>query len=72
MQKTKSKCETKNESEKYLSNECEDCNENFFEIMSLWKANSTKYKVLSMMARDVLVMPISTVAIDRLIQDINC
>ncbi|XP_054806271.1 zinc finger BED domain-containing protein RICESLEEPER 2-like [Prosopis cineraria] len=33
-----------------------------FDILSWWKANSEKYKILSHMARDVLAMPISTVA----------
>lgn len=33
-----------------------------FDILSWWKANSGKYNVLSLMARDVLSMPISTVA----------
>ncbi|XP_054806323.1 zinc finger BED domain-containing protein RICESLEEPER 2-like [Prosopis cineraria] len=33
-----------------------------FDILSWWKANSEKYKILSHMARDVLAMPVSTVA----------
>ena len=33
-----------------------------FEILGWWKANSNRYQVLSKMARDVLAVPISTVA----------
>ena len=36
-----------------------------FDILSWWKANSKKYKILSHMARDVLAMPVSIVASDR-------
>ena len=33
-----------------------------FEILGWWKANSDRYQVLSKMARDVLVVTVSTVA----------
>ncbi|CAN0829998.1 Zinc finger BED domain-containing protein RICESLEEPER 2 [Linum grandiflorum] len=33
-----------------------------FDILNWWKANSTKYPTLSLIARDVLAIPISTVA----------
>ena len=33
-----------------------------FDILEWWKVNATKYRVLSLIARDVLAMPISTVA----------
>lgn len=33
-----------------------------FDVISWWKANSPKYPILSQMARDVLAIPISTVA----------
>ena len=33
-----------------------------FEILGWWKANSNRYQVLSKLARDVLVVPVSTVA----------
>ena len=53
---------TKSEYEKYLGDECEDCNDNSFEILSWQKKNSTKYKVLSIMVWDVLAMLVSIVA----------
>ena len=52
----------KSECEKYLGDECEDYNDKSFKILSWWRANSTKYKVLSIMARDVLAMLVSTIA----------
>ncbi|CAL5404674.1 unnamed protein product [Camellia sinensis] len=33
-----------------------------FDILEWWKVNATKYRVLSLIARDVLAMPVSTVA----------
>ena len=33
-----------------------------FEILGWWKANSNRYQVLSKLARDVLAVPVSTVA----------
>ncbi|CAL5432020.1 unnamed protein product [Camellia sinensis] len=33
-----------------------------FDILGLWKANSSKYHMLFQLARDVLAMPVSTVA----------
>lgn len=33
-----------------------------FDILGWWKNNSSKYRVLSLVARDVLAMPVSTVA----------
>ena len=33
-----------------------------FEILGWWKANSNRYQVLFKLARDVLALPISTVA----------
>ncbi|XP_055821137.1 zinc finger BED domain-containing protein RICESLEEPER 1-like [Solanum dulcamara] len=53
----------KSELEKYLSEELEpnDDDDNF-DILSWWKAHSPRYKILSEMARDVLAIPISSVA----------
>ena len=33
-----------------------------FDILAWWKANSSKYPILQTIARDILVIPISTVA----------
>ena len=33
-----------------------------FDILAWWKVNSDKFKVLSQIARDVLAVPVSTVA----------
>ena len=33
-----------------------------FEILGWWKANSNRYQVLSKLARDVLAVPVSTIA----------
>ncbi|XP_049934542.1 zinc finger BED domain-containing protein RICESLEEPER 3-like [Nymphaea colorata] len=50
-----------------------------FNILSWWKANESKYRVLSKMARDILAIPISTVASEpvfstagRIINDYRC
>ncbi|XP_031278084.1 putative pentatricopeptide repeat-containing protein At1g12700, mitochondrial [Pistacia vera] len=59
---TKKVVQHKTELDKYLADDCEDDNDKIFDILNWWKTNSTKYVVLSMIARDVLAMPISTVA----------
>ncbi|XP_055824395.1 uncharacterized protein LOC129892897 [Solanum dulcamara] len=53
----------KSELEKYLSEELElnDDDDNF-NILSWWKAHSPRYKILFEMARDVLAIPIFSVA----------
>nr|XP_023919015.1 zinc finger BED domain-containing protein RICESLEEPER 1-like [Quercus suber] len=51
-----------NEVEKYLAENCESRRDVKFEILGWWKANSDRYQVLSKMARDVLAVPVSTVA----------
>jgi hypothetical protein len=52
---------SKSELEKYLSEENEE-QSNKFDILGWWKINSTRFPVLSRLARDVLAVPISTVA----------
>ncbi|KAF7822063.1 zinc finger BED domain-containing protein RICESLEEPER 2-like [Senna tora] len=51
----------KSDLEKYLVDEIHD-NDNNFDIVAWWKVNANKYKILSLIARDVLVVPVSTVA----------
>ncbi|XP_023918455.2 zinc finger BED domain-containing protein RICESLEEPER 2-like [Quercus suber] len=51
-----------NEIEKYLAENCESRRDVKFKILGWWKANSDRYPVLSKMARDVLAVPVSTVA----------
>ncbi|KAG5552687.1 hypothetical protein RHGRI_010699 [Rhododendron griersonianum] len=53
------------ELDKYLTDVVEKVpkgEEGKFDLMNWWKVNSSKYKVLSLLARDVLAMPVSTVA----------
>ena len=51
-----------NKIEKYLIENCESKRDLKFEIFGWWKANLDRYQVLSKMARDVLAIPVSTVA----------
>ncbi|KAF3778735.1 Zinc finger BED domain-containing protein DAYSLEEPER [Nymphaea thermarum] len=50
-----------------------------FNILSWWKTNESKYKILAKMARDVLAIPVSTVASEsafstsgRILNDYRC
>ena len=52
----------KNDVEKYLGESCEDVDSENFDILCWWKVNSNKYKVLSRIAKDVLAVPMSTIA----------
>ena len=52
-----------NEINKYLAENWESRRGDVkFEILGWWKANSDRYQVLSKLARDVLAVPVSTVA----------
>ena len=52
-----------NEIDKYLDENCESRRGDVkFEILGWWKVNSNRYQVLSKLARDVLAVPVSTVA----------
>jgi hypothetical protein len=51
----------KSELEKYLAEETEDP-ESKMDILAWWKVNSSRFPILGHMARDVLVVPITTVA----------
>ena len=53
--------ESKSEVEKYLVESVEE-DRNEFDILTWWQVNSSKYKVLSCVARDVLAISVSTVA----------
>jgi hypothetical protein len=51
-----------NELDKYLAENCEGRKDVNFDVLLWWKTNSSRYQVLSKMARDVLAVPVSTVA----------
>ena len=53
---------SKSEFERYLADGFEDDNDDF-DLLSWRKSNASKYHILSQMARDVLAIPISTVAL---------
>lgn len=46
---------------RYLEDDVEDDYDGF-ELLKWWKSKSSKYFVLSLMARDILAIPISTVS----------
>lgn len=52
---------TKSELDKYFSEDNEEDNEGF-DILKYWKGNAKRFPILSRMARDLLAIPISTVA----------
>jgi hypothetical protein len=35
-----------------------------FDALAWWKCNALKYRILSKMARDILIVPISTVSLE--------
>ncbi|KAI8536369.1 hypothetical protein RHMOL_Rhmol10G0251700 [Rhododendron molle] len=51
----------KSELQKYLAEASEDDSDKF-DVLRWWKLNSSKYPIVSQMARDVLAIPVSTVA----------
>lgn len=53
--------EEKSELDKYLEEGCERYSSTF-DILNWWKVNSSRYPILSSIARDILAVPISTVA----------
>ncbi|KAI8530204.1 hypothetical protein RHMOL_Rhmol11G0037400 [Rhododendron molle] len=52
---------SKSELERYWMEGCEIDNDQFH-LLGWWKANSAKYPILSQVARDILAIPVSTVA----------
>ncbi|GFZ00850.1 hypothetical protein Acr_14g0004850 [Actinidia rufa] len=59
--KKKKNVDSKSEVDKYLEETIEKDTDDF-EILGWWKINSSKYRILSQIARDVLAIPVSTVA----------
>ena len=53
-----------NELDKYLAENYEGRKDATFDVLLWWKTNSSRYQVLSKMARDVLAVPVSTVAFE--------
>ncbi|KAK9995873.1 hypothetical protein SO802_020559 [Lithocarpus litseifolius] len=51
-----------NEVEKYLTENCDGRRDVNFEVLGWWKDNSSRYPMLSKVAKDVLAVPVSTVA----------
>ncbi|KAL2240865.1 UNVERIFIED_CONTAM: Zinc finger BED domain-containing protein RICESLEEPER 2 [Sesamum indicum] len=60
---TGGKDHVKSELEKYLSEDVEEYREKF-DILKWWKVNTQRFPILSKMARDILAVPVSTVASD--------
>ena len=59
--KKKDTIEAKNEVERFLNEACVDEDESF-DILAWWKVNASRFNILSKIARDVLAVPVSTVA----------
>ena len=53
-----------NEVEKYLAENCDGRKHVNFEVLGSWKDNSNRYQVLPKVAKDVLAIPISTIAFE--------
>nr|XP_023901326.1 zinc finger BED domain-containing protein RICESLEEPER 1-like [Quercus suber] len=51
-----------NEVDKYLAENCDGRRDVNFEVLGWWKDNSSRYPMLSKVAKDVLAVPVSTVA----------
>jgi hypothetical protein len=55
--------DARSELDKYLSEECEPHSKSVeFDILNWWKVNSSRYPILASIAREVLAIPVSTVA----------
>ena len=53
--------ERKSELDRYLLESSEDPDVEDFDILMWWKMNSSRYRVLSQIACDVLAIPVSTI-----------
>ena len=51
-----------NELERYLAENCDGRNDANFEILEWWRNNCNRYQVLSKVVKDVMAVPVSTVA----------
>ena len=56
--------ENKFELDRYLLESSEDPDVEDFDILMWWKMNSSRYRVLSQIACDVLAIPVSTIAFE--------
>lgn len=63
--------EEKSELDKYLEEGCERYSPNF-DILNWWKVNASRYPILSNIARDILAMPVSTVASEAVFSTTGC
>ena len=54
--------ELKTEVEKYLNTPCENVMLDKFDILKWWRANSFRFPIISLIARDVLAIQVSNVA----------
>ena len=52
------------EIQKYLDSEVLERKEEYFDILTWWKQNGCQFKVLSLIARDVLAMSVSTLSFE--------
>lgn len=59
--------ECKSELDQYLLEACEDLEKEDFDILDWWRVNSSRYKVIFQVARDVLAIPMSTIAYQNLL-----
>ncbi|KAA0039559.1 zinc finger BED domain-containing protein RICESLEEPER 2-like [Cucumis melo var. makuwa] len=53
--------ELRNNVDRYLSDPCEELNDQF-DVLTWWKLNEVKCRILSRIAQDIFVVPVSTVA----------
>ncbi|KAK3225636.1 hypothetical protein Dsin_005498 [Dipteronia sinensis] len=62
MKEKKDFVDLKNEVERYLIEFNERIDDENFDLLNWWNVNSSKYKILSQIAKDVFAIPVSTVA----------
>jgi hypothetical protein len=53
--------ESNSELSRYLTENCEKITDDF-DLLLWWRCNSSKYPILSKLAKDILAVPVSTVA----------